>query len=120
MFRRNLEVAEMTSLQPRSSSQVAHSANGLPLRPWPALMPVDKAPPLKPLVMGGTIPPRTALARVRTQWQPDAMPSFPLEPANDPVQRLAEDDRAGLTLLTLVLCVTLAIALLGFGLQVLQ
>ena len=69
--------------------------------------------------MGGTLPP-TPMARVRTRWQPTAAPVFPIEPANDPVLRLAEDDRAGLTLLTLVLCVTLAVALLGFGLQVLQ
>ena len=72
-----------------------------------------------PRVRGAPCPP-TPLARVRTRWQPTAAPVFPIEPANDPVLHLAEDDRAGLTLLTLILCVTLAIALLGFVLQVLQ
>jgi hypothetical protein len=94
-------------------------------------MPVDRAPIPKPLVMGGTLPPRSALAQVHTRWQPlsqpvfttdtpTGSPCFPIEPANDPIERLADDDRAALTLLTLVLCVTVAIALLGFGLQVLQ
>lgn len=90
-----------------------------PLRPWPRLAPVDKAPLPKPLVMGGTLPP-TAKATVRTRWQPASMPVFPLEPANDPIRRLVDDDRASMTLLALVVCVTLSIALLGFGLQVLQ
>jgi hypothetical protein len=98
----------------------AHRGAQQPLRPWPRLAPVDKAPPPKPLVMGGTLPPITAKARVRTHWQPASMPVFPIEPANDPIRHLADDDRASLTLLTLVLCVTLTIALLGFGLQVLQ
>jgi hypothetical protein len=48
------------------------------------------------------------------------MPVFPIEPANDPVQHLVDDDRMAMTLLALVLCVTVTIALLGFGLQVLQ
>jgi len=90
-----------------------------PLRPWPHLTPVDKAPLPKPLVMGGTVPP-VPTARVRTRWQPDSMPVFPIEPANDPIRQLADDDRASLMLLTLVLCVTVSIALLGFGLQLLQ
>jgi len=80
---------------------------------------VDKAPLPKPLVMG-TLPPVVAKARVRIRWQPDSMPVFPIEPANDPIRHLADDDRASLTLLTLVLCVTVSIALLGFGLQLLQ
>jgi hypothetical protein len=120
MFRRHLEVAEMTSLQTRPSVHCSESDTGRTLRPWPTLMPVDKAPPPKPLVMGGAVPPRPAMVRVRTHWQPAGMPVFPIEPANDPVRRLAEDDRAAMTLLTLVLCVTVTIALLGFGLQVLQ
>ena len=107
----------MTSLQTQSA--MAGATRQRPLRPWPVLLPPDRAPSPKPLVMGGTLPP-TPLAQVRTRWQPSAAPVFPIEPANDPVVHLAEDDRAGLTLLTLVLCVTLAIALLGFVLQVLQ
>ena len=92
-----------------------------PLRPWPRLAPLDKAPMPKPLVMGGTLPPtNTAKSRVRTRWQPGSAPMFPIEPANDPVKRLVDDDRASMTLLALVLCVTLTIALLGFGLQVLH
>lgn len=119
----------MTSLQTRPPLPGLVAPPRRPLRPWPALMPVDSAPPPKPLVMGRCPQPvddgqPLALARVRTRWQPTTTtqlpPRFPIEPANDPVQRLADDDRAGLTLLTLVLCVTLAIALLGFGLQVLQ
>lgn len=120
----------MTSLQPRTSLPGMVAPPRRPLRPWPTLMPVNLAPPPKPLVMGRSPLPDAgqplALARVRTRWQPATgshttrPPRFPIEPANDPVQRLADDDRAGLTLLTLVLCVTVAIALLGFGLQVLQ
>ena len=106
-----------TSLQTQSA--LAGTARQRPLRPWPVLMPVDRAPLPKPLVMGATLPP-TPLARVQTRWQPGSAPVFPIEPANDPVHHLAEDDRAGLTLLTLVLCVTVAIALLGFGMQVMQ
>ena len=106
-----------TSLQTQSAR--AGTARQRPLRPWPVLMPVDRAPLPKPLVMGGTLPP-TPVARVQTRWQPGAAPVFPIEPANDPVHHLAEDDRAGLTLLTLVLCATIAIALLGFVLQVAQ
>lgn len=107
----------MTSLQ--SHAALARPSRPRPLRPWPVLMPLDRAPSPKPLVMGGTLPP-TAMARVRTRWQPTAAPVFPIEPANDPVVHLAEDDRAGITLLTLVVCVTLAVALLGFVLQVSQ
>jgi hypothetical protein len=107
----------MTSLQTQSA--LAGTTRRRPLRPWPVLMPVDRAPIPKPLVMGGTIPP-TSAARVRTRWQPAAAPVFPIEPANDPVLQMAEDDRAGLTLLALVVCVTLSVALLGFVLQVLQ
>jgi hypothetical protein len=117
LFRRTTEELTMTSLQTQSA--MAGTARERPLRPWPVLMPVDRAPLPKPLVMGGTLPP-TPMAHVRTHWQPAAAPVFPIEPANDPVLHLAEDDRAGLTLLTLILCVTLAIALLGFVLQVLQ
>jgi hypothetical protein len=107
----------MTSLQSQSALPGTNASR--PLRPWPVLMPVDRAPTPKPLVMGGTLPP-TPMARVHTRWQPGSAPLFPIEPANDPVQRLAEDDRTGLALLTLVLCVTVAVALLGFVLQVLQ
>lgn len=106
----------MSSLQ--SQSALAADPRQRPLRPWPVLMPVDRAPLPKPLVMG-TLPP-TPLARVRTRWQPGSAPVFPIEPANDPVHHLDEDDRAGLALLTLVLCVTVAVALLGFVLQVVQ
>ena len=105
----------MTTLQTRSAMAVADRHR--PLRPWPVLMPVDRAPHPKPLVMGGTLPP-TPVRRVQTRWQPTSAPVFPIEPANDPVLHLAEDDRAGLTLLTLVLCATLAIGLLGFVMQV--
>ena len=119
----------MTSLQSRRA--FAGTVRQRPLRPWPVLMPVDRAPIPKPLVMGGTLPPQPTSARVRTRWQPlsapsfatdtpTGVPSFPIAPANDPIERLADDDRAGLTLLMLVLCVTVTIALLGFGLQVLQ
>jgi len=87
------------------------------LQSWLAV--VDRAPPPKPLVMGGTMPP-TAGVKVQTRWQPGAMPQFPIEPANDPVERLAADDRTSMTMLALVVCVTLTVALLGFGLQVLQ
>ena len=106
----------MTSLQTDSAmTGTAHQ----PLRPWPVLVPLDRAAPNpKPLVMGGTLPP-TPMSRVQTRWQPASAPVFPIEPANDPVHHLAEDDRANLTLLSLVVCVTLAIALLGFVLQVL-
>ena len=48
------------------------------------------------------------------------MPTFPIEPADDPVRRLADTERSALTLLTLVLCVTASLALLGFGLQIVQ
>ena len=110
----------MLPQQTRSRAHAARPGPSRPLRPWPTLMVVDKAPPPKPLVMGGTMPPQAAKARVRTRWEPTAMPTFPIEPTNDPVQRLADDDRTAMALLTLVLCVTVTIALLGFGLQVLQ
>ena len=103
----------------RSRAPAARLRRHGPLRPWPVLTVVDKAPPPKPLVMG-TLPPTPAKVRVRTRWQPAAMPMFPIEPANDPVQRLDDDDQASMTLLALILCVTLTIARLGFGLQVLQ
>jgi hypothetical protein len=120
MFRRHLEVPEMTSLKSHPSARFTGSGTGRPLRPWPTLVALDTAPPPKPLVMGGTVPPRPAKAGVRTRWQATAMPVFPIEPANDPVQRLVDDDRMAMALLALVLCVTVTIALLGFGLQVLQ
>jgi hypothetical protein len=110
----------MTPLKTPPSARFTDSRNGPPLRPWPTLVPLDKAPAPKPLVMGGTVPPRTPIARIRTHWQPTAMPKFPFEPANDPVQHMVDDDRLAMTLLTLVLCVTVTIALLGFGLQALQ
>jgi hypothetical protein len=91
-----------------------------PLLPWPALAPIDKAPAPKPLVMGRPVEPSRPMAKVRTRWQPGSMPTFPIEPANDPVRRAADNERAGLTLLTLVLCVTASVALLGLGLQILQ
>jgi len=91
-----------------------------PLRPFPKLRVVDKAPPPKPLVMGGTVPPTAPGEWVRTRWQPRSMPVFPIEPANDPVQHVVDNDRVSMTLLALVLCVTVTIALLGFGLQVLH
>lgn len=91
-----------------------------PLRPWPTLVPPDKAPPPKPLVMDGTLPPGPAAARLQTRWQLDSAPQFPIEPGNDPVRRLHDHDRAGMALLGLVLCATVTIALLGFGLQILQ
>lgn len=91
-----------------------------PLRPWPKLAPLDRAPSPKPLVMGPDVQDRPAMARVRTRWQPDSMPTLPFEPAADPVRLVEESDRASLTLLTLVLCVTVSVTLLGFGLQILQ
>ena len=110
----------MTALKTRPSTRLAGSGSGRPLRPWPTLVALDTAPAPKPLVMGGTLPPRPTKARVQTHWQAAAMPAFPIEPANDPVQRLIDDDRTAMALLALVLCVTVTIALLGFGLQVLQ
>jgi hypothetical protein len=118
LFRRTTEESIMTSLQTHRA-MAAGAAPPRPLRLWPVLVPVDRAPSPKPLVMGGTLPP-TPMARVQTRWQPGSAPVFPIEPANDPVHHLVEDDRAGLTLLTLVLCATIAIALLGFVLQVAQ
>jgi hypothetical protein len=108
---------DMTSLQPRKV--MPGMARSDLLRPWPVLVPLDKAPPPKPLVMGGTIPP-TAKPHLRTHCQASAAPVFPIEPANDPVKHLLDDDRTAMTLLALVLCVTVTIALLGFGLQVMQ
>jgi|SoimicmetaTmtHMA_FD_contig_31_15297350_length_801_multi_3_in_0_out_0_2 hypothetical protein len=117
---RHLEATEMTPLKTPPSARFTGSRSGPPLRPLPTLVPLDKAPAPKPLVMGTTVPPRAPIAPIRTHWQPTAMPKFPIEPANDPLRHLADDDRLAMTLLTLVLCVTVAIALLGFGLQVLQ
>ena len=99
-----------------------HIEPARPLRPWPRLAPVDRAPTPKPLVMGrdDDVQSRPAMARVRTRWQPDSMPTFPIDPAHDPVRRAEQNERAGLTLLTLVLCVSVSLALLGFGLQILQ
>ena len=91
-----------------------------PLRPWPRIAPPDQAPEPKPLVMGPRSETRPAMVRMRTRWQPHAMPTFPIAPAEDPVRRLAATERAGMTLLTLVLCATVSLALLGFGLQILQ
>ena len=108
----------MSSQPVRSLARESHPGPR-PLRPWPRLAPVDNAPLPKPLVMGGTLPPAPK-ATVRTRWQPASMPAFPLEPANDPIRRLVDDERTSMALLTLVLCVTLTIALLGFGLQMLQ
>jgi len=90
-----------------------------PYRPS-SLAPVDKAPPPKPLVMGGTLPPVAPETPVRTRWQQGSMPAFPIEPANDPIQHLADDDSTAMTLLALVLCATLTLTLLGFGLQMWQ
>jgi hypothetical protein len=120
MFRRHLEAPEMTPLKTHPNAGAADSGNSRPLRPWPTLVAIDKAPPPKPLIMGGTLPPRPASSRVQTRWQPGSMPVFPIAPANDPVRHLADDARVAMALLTLVLCVTVTVALLGFGLQVLQ
>lgn len=89
-----------------------------PKRPWQALPLGDRAPPPKPLVMGNTSPPSTS-GTLRADWQPGAMPVFPIEPANDRVRQLAESERTS-TLLTLVMCATITVAMLGYGLQVLQ
>jgi hypothetical protein len=62
--------------------------------------------------MGGTRPPPAASGTVRTHWQPDSMPAFPIEPA--------ESERTSMTLLTLVMCATVTVAVLGYGLQALQ
>jgi hypothetical protein len=114
------EEPEMTFVESLKSPSVPLR----PLRPWPKLTQPELAPPPKPLVMGRSSPrrpePLTLTRVVQTTGNSDALPRFPIEPANDPVQRLADDDRSGLVLLTLVLCVTVAIALLGFGLQVMQ
>lgn len=59
-------------------------------------------------------------SRIRTRWQPGSMPAFPIEPTNDPLQHLADDDSTAMTLLALVLCATLTLTLLGFGLQMWQ
>ncbi len=90
-----------------------------PNRPWQTLPIVDRAPPPKPLVMGNTSPPSTS-GPVRAHWQPGSMPVFPIEPANDPVRQLAENERTSMTLLTLVMYATITVAVLGYSLQVLQ
>jgi hypothetical protein len=94
-----------------------------PLRPWPRISPPDRAPAPKPLVMGplaAASQARPAMARVQTRWQTHARPTFPIRPADDPVRQVADNERRGMTLLALVLCVTVSVALLGFGLQILQ
>jgi hypothetical protein len=110
----------MTFLEALNSPPAQHR----PLRPWPRLAQPEMAPPPpKPLVMGRATQrpePSTLTRVVQTHWQADSAPRFPIEPANDPVKRMADDDRSGLALLTLVLCVTVAVALLGFGIQVMQ
>lgn len=98
-------------------------AQDRPLRPWPRIAQPDLAPAPKPLVMGpmaraGTQAP--AMARVQTHWQTHSKPTFPIRPASDPVRQIVDNERRGMTLLALVLCATLSVALLGFGLQVLQ
>lgn len=93
------------------------------LRPWPRINPPDLAPPPKPLVMGPLTAAgegRPAMARVQTRWQTSAKPTFPIRPASDPVRQAADNERRGMTLLALVVCVSVSVALLGFGLQVLQ
>jgi hypothetical protein len=99
------------------------TASDRPLRPWPRIAAPDAAPTPKPLVMGPLAPAGAAapaLARVQTRWQTHARPTFPIQPASDPVRQVVDNDRRGMLLLTLVLCATLSIALLGFGLQVMQ
>lgn len=83
--------------------------------------PGEQAPlPRLPMPRRGTVPPVAPKASVRTRWQPGSMPAFPIEPTNDPLQHLADDDSTAMTLLALVLCATLTLTLLGFGLQVWQ
>lgn len=94
-----------------------------PLRPWPRIATPDLAPAPKPLVMGSMAPASAAppaVARVQTRWQTHARPTFAVRPASDPVRQAVDNERRGMTLLALVLCATLSVALLGFGLQVLQ
>ena len=110
----------MTPLHMHPSDRFAGPGNGRPDRPWQRLPIVDRAPPPKPLVMGGTLLPRPVSGPVRTHWQPGSMPVFPIEPANDPVRQLAENERASMTLLTLVMYATITVAVLGYSLQVLQ
>jgi hypothetical protein len=76
--------------------------------------------PRPPVPSRGTLPPVAPKAPVRTRWQPGSMPAFPIEPANDPIQHLADDDSTAMALLALVLCATLTLTLLGFGLQMWQ
>jgi ferric-dicitrate binding protein FerR (iron transport regulator) len=100
-----------------------HVAPARPLRPWPRIAAPDLAPAPKPLVMGplaAADASRPAMARVQTRWQTHAKPTFPIRPADDPVRQMATNERRGMTLLTLVVCATLTVALLGIGLQVLQ
>lgn len=94
-----------------------------PLRPWPRITAPDLAPAPKPLVMGPLAPAHAtpqALARVQTRWPTHARPTFPIQPASDPLRQVVDNERRGMTLLALVLCATLSVAVLGFGLQVLQ
>ena len=109
----------MTPLHMHPSDRFDSPSNGRP-QPWQTPPLVDRAPPLKPLVMGGTRPPPAASGTVRTHWQPGSMPVFPIEPANDPVRQLAENERTSMTLLTLVMYATITVAVLGYGLQALQ
>jgi hypothetical protein len=94
-----------------------------PLRPWPRIAAPDPAPAPKPIAMG-PLPVagehRQAMARVQTRWQTGARPTFPIRPTDDPVRQAADNERRGMTLLALVVCVSVSVALLGFGLQVLQ
>ena len=110
----------MTPLQMHPSDRLDSPGNGRPKQPWQTLPLVDRAPPPRPLVMGGTRPPPAASGTVRTHWQPDSMPAFPIEPASDPVRQLAESERTSMTLLTLVMYATVTVAVLGYGLQALQ
>lgn len=113
------------------TTRQAHRAAGFAphrprtLRPWPALYPTDGSPPPKPLTLGRLSegqpqPTHTSSLWALPQRPPGlAEPSLPFFTEADPVQRAEDNERAGMTLLVLVLCATLAVALLGFGLRVL-
>ena len=109
----------MTPLQMHPSDRFAAPGIGQPKRPWQALPLSDRAPPPKPLVMGNRLS-QAASDTVHTHWQPGSLPMFPIEPANDPVGQLDENERTSMRLLTLVTCATMTVAALGYGLQVLQ